>query len=192
MFVLVIPQDASACEQTHNIYRVDPMKRAVDVAEKLLDVITTVINITTCLLMSILTVVVFGEVLSRYVFKTPFVFTTELTAIIFPWLVFLGAVAVTRKNEHLSINFIKTALPLKVQSVFSYVEKFVMLFFTIFMLKSSCELTEVFSRQTLRTIEISRAWPYYSMVVAFALMTFVIILQIFIMFFDKKKMELNT
>jgi TRAP-type C4-dicarboxylate transport system permease small subunit len=165
------------------------MTKIVAIAERLLDLLTAAINIIACLAMSILTAVVFGEVLSRYIFKTPFIFTTELTALIFPWMVFLGTVAVTRDNEHLSINFIKTALPIRVQSFLSYIEKIVMLFFSLLMLKSSFELTEVFSHQSLRTIEISRAWPYYSMVVAFSLMSFVISLQICIMVFEKKKME---
>lgn len=168
------------------------MKRIVAIAERILDLLTAGINVITRLAMSILTFVVFGEVLSRYVFKAPFVFTTELTAVIFPWMVFLGTVAVTRDNEHLAINFVKTSLPINKQKILTYLEKIVMLFFSVFMLKSSFQLTEVFSQQSLRTIDISRAWPYYSMVVAFSLMSLVIVLQILIMILEEKNMELNS
>ena len=162
------------------------MKPFLELVNLILLWLNRLISMVASILMVFLTVVVFGEVLSRYVFKTPFVFTTELTALLFPWMVFLGAVAVTRDNEHLSINLVKESLPNVAKRFLTYFEKAVMIVFSIFMVKSSLELTEVFANQSLRTIDISRAWPYYSMVVSFSLMALVILLQVIVMAFENK------
>ena len=165
------------------------MEKSVEFAEKLMNLLEWIIVLIASLAMVLLTVVVFGEVLSRYVFKVPFVFTTEITALMFPWMVFLGAVAVQRNNGHLSITFLKEIFPTGIKRFLSYIEKLVMLFFSIYMLMSAQDLTQILAAQNLRTIDISRAWPYYSMVVAFFLMSIVLILQVFVMAFGSNDEE---
>jgi TRAP-type C4-dicarboxylate transport system permease small subunit len=165
------------------------MEKLVELAEKFMKLMEWIIVLIASFAMVLLTIIVFGEVLSRYVFKIPFVFTTEITALLFPWMVFLGAVAVQIDNSHLSITFLKETLPTKIKHFLSYFEKLVMLFFSIYMLISAQNLTQILSAQNLRTIDISRAWPYYSMVIAFLLMSIVLILQVFIMAFGSKDKE---
>src|ERR1051325_11711503 len=46
-------------------------------------------------------VILFAGVVSRYVFRNPFVWSDELASILFLWLAMLGAVVAFRRGEHM-------------------------------------------------------------------------------------------
>ena len=73
-----------------------PMKKSENFWN-VMDYIMKVIDFIASIMMVALTIVVFGEVLSRYVFNFPLVFSNELTLLLFPWVIFL----MYFKNGHL-------------------------------------------------------------------------------------------
>lgn len=149
--------------------------------DKFIVAITFISNI----LMVILALVVFLEVMSRYVFKYPFVFTGELTQLLFPWLVFLGAIAVTKNEDHLSINYFRNRFSKKVQRIILIISKMIMIYFSFFMLISSFELSKAVMTQPLPVMRISKAWLYSSVTVAFIGITILLIYQIILLFLNK-------
>src|ERR1043166_10342321 len=49
-------------------------------------------------------VILFAGVVSRYVFRNPFVWSDELASILFLWLAMLGAVVAFRRSEHMRMS----------------------------------------------------------------------------------------
>ena len=56
-------------------------------------------------------VILFGGVVSRYVFNAPLVWSDELASILFLWLAMLGAVIAFRRDEHMRMTAAVGALP---------------------------------------------------------------------------------
>lgn len=53
-------------------------------------------------------------VITRYILAQPAAWTGEVATILFAWVVFIGAAAVFKKGEHISIDMLLTMLPPKV------------------------------------------------------------------------------
>nr|WP_309100009.1 TRAP transporter small permease [Fredinandcohnia onubensis] len=147
--------------------------------KKILDYfLRTTVGISNILLVA-LTLVVTLEVISRKLFNHSFTFVSAFTGLVFPWLVFLAIIAVTKNNDHIGVSFFFDKLTGNTKKFVMIFNKVVMLAFSLLMLKSSYELTESVVDVLLPIIEISRAWLYVSMVIAFLGSTVVIIIQIF-------------
>lgn len=132
------------------------------------------------LLLVLLTCLVSLEVIGRYFFNTSFIFVTPLTGVIFPWLVFLAIMGVTKNNDHISVNYFRDKLPFKAKKIVVIFNKLVMLFFCVFMLISSYDLSMGVLQIIEPIINISKFWLYASMIVAFAGSSLVILVQLFL------------
>ena len=143
------------------------------------------ITIITSILLVLLTTIVFLEVLFRYVFNRPFAFTSELTGTLFPWIVFLTVIEVTSNEEHIGITYFRDKLPSKLQKFVLIIIKFIMIYFSIFMFKSSIELSKVVVMQKLPVMQISKSWLYASMTVAFAGIVVILFYQAILIIFNK-------
>ncbi|WP_247747369.1 TRAP transporter small permease [Alkalihalobacillus sp. BA299] len=143
------------------------------------------LDLLASVLMVLLTLVVFSEVLSRYVFNFPLVFSNELTQILFPWVIFIAIISVTKNEGHLSINFFRELLPRAAQKWAFIFSKLVMLFFSVYMMFSSYQLAQSVASQVLPLLRISRAWLFYSVVVSFAAITIILLYQLALIFINK-------
>jgi TRAP-type C4-dicarboxylate transport system permease small subunit len=76
----------------------------VRLAEKALDTLTVV-------LFSVMFATIIVQIVLRYVFNAPLVWTDEAAAYLFVWIAFLGWSMATRKRIHIGISFIVDKLP---------------------------------------------------------------------------------
>ncbi|MDZ5710882.1 TRAP transporter small permease [Jeotgalibacillus haloalkalitolerans] len=142
-----------------------------------IDRIVDVLDLIASVMMVVLTAVVFGEVLSRYVFDLPLVFSNELTLLLFPWVIFIAAISVTKNEGHLSINFFRNLMPKAVQRwVFAF-SKLVMLFFSVYMSFSAYRMGENTASQVMPVLRISKTWLITSVSVSFAVISLILIYQ---------------
>ncbi len=77
---------------------------AVRLAEKALDTLTVV-------LFSVMFATIIVQIVLRYVFNAPLVWTDEAAAYLFVWVAFLGWAMATRKRVHIGISVISDRLP---------------------------------------------------------------------------------
>jgi TRAP-type C4-dicarboxylate transport system permease small subunit len=63
------------------------------------------------LALSIMVVLVFGNVLMRYLFNSGFAAAEELARLMFVWLIFLGAILALRHHGHLGVAMLQAKLP---------------------------------------------------------------------------------
>lgn len=143
------------------------------------------VDIFASAMLVLLTLVVFGEVLSRYVFNFPLVFSTELTNVFFPWMIFVAAISVTKKEDHLSINYFRELLPKRGQKIAFIFSKLVMLFFSVYMVISSYQIAIAVAKQPLPMLRISKAWLYASMTVSFSAIIIILIYQLVMIIMNK-------
>lgn len=131
-------------------------------------------------LLVLMTCLVSLEVIGRYFFNTSFIFVTPMTGVLFPWLVFLAIMGVTKNNNHISVNYFRDKLPFKAKKIVIIFNKLVMLFFCIFMLLSSYDLSTSVLHVMAPIINVSKFWLYSSMIVAFGGSSIVILVQLFL------------
>src|SRR4051812_35228076 len=62
------------------------------------------VEVPVALLTAVEVLVLFAGVVSRYVFRNPFVWSDELASILFLWLAMLGAVVAFRRSEHMRMS----------------------------------------------------------------------------------------
>lgn len=58
-----------------------------------------------------LTALLIFQVVSRYVFATPYPWSEELSRYFFIWTIFIGAAYIASKNGHIAVTFITESLP---------------------------------------------------------------------------------
>ena len=63
------------------------------------------------LALSLIVLLIFSNVVGRYVFGTSFAGAEELSRLLFVWLVFLGAILALRRRAHLGVELVQARLP---------------------------------------------------------------------------------
>lgn len=73
-------------------------------------------------------VLVFGNVVLRYVFHSGIVAAEELARLFFVWLIFIGATIGLRRQQHLGIDFVQARLPAPLRRACAVVAHALMLY----------------------------------------------------------------
>ena len=82
-------------------------------------VIIHIEEVLCALLFAIMGIIMFVNIISRYLLKYSLAFTEELVVSFFVWLTLLGAAIAFREGSHLGFTFITDRLPVKIQKWFS-------------------------------------------------------------------------
>ena len=78
---------------------------------KILDLYCQAIKFTIALCLAVMVVLVFGNVVLRYVFNSGITVSEELSRWLMVWLTFLGAIVALREHSHLGVDTLVRALP---------------------------------------------------------------------------------
>ena len=95
------------------------------------------------LLMSIMTVLICGQVFTRYVLEVAMSWTEELARYMFVWLVYVGISYGIKKQKHICIDVINNFLSVKHARYFSFIGDILFLVFALLIVSKG---TEVFMR----------------------------------------------
>jgi TRAP-type C4-dicarboxylate transport system permease small subunit len=120
-------------------------------------------------LILVLTIDVFAEVVFRYMLGMPIRFSSELAMIVFPWMVFLSSVMITRNDEHIGIVIFRHAqrgLRRKIVEIVIYLG---MAGFSVAMMIAGWELAMGIRGNILPITGMSKTLLYISVPIAFAL-----------------------
>jgi TRAP-type C4-dicarboxylate transport system permease small subunit len=69
------------------------------------------INLTIALALAVMVVMVFGNVVLRYIFNSGITVSEEVSRWLFVWITFLGAIVAVRERGHLGTDFLLARLP---------------------------------------------------------------------------------
>ena len=121
-------------------------------------------------LMVAITVVVFLQVISRYVFNYPFDWPEELARYLFVWVALLGAALALRRGAHFSIDALVKRLPEGWQRIVPLLIHITLGIFTLGVSLKGFQLALRVSEQLSSGMEVSMTYPYLSVPVSFAIM----------------------
>lgn len=114
----------------------------------------------------------------RYVLSTNLVWISEVPNVFFPWLTMSAIVAAAAKNEHIGINLIVDHLPAMVRnSVIFSTNALAMVAFAI-MAYYGLDIIGIAGDQRLPATKIAMSWAYWSVVVGFAALAAVSLINI--------------
>jgi TRAP-type transport system small permease protein len=78
---------------------------------RLIDLYCGAIKVVIALCLAVMVVLVFGNVVLRYVFNSGIAISEELSRWLLVWLTFLGAIVALRQHAHLGVDMLVRALP---------------------------------------------------------------------------------
>jgi len=128
------------------------------------------LEVVLCGLMGGLVLVVFVQVLFRYVIYQPFAWTEEGARFLFIWLCLLGAAAAAKRGAHFAVDLLPRRLPPRPGRALSVVIRLAEAGFYGLITWAGLVVVQVAQLQTAPTLGISMAIPYAAIVAGGLLM----------------------
>jgi TRAP-type transport system small permease protein len=111
------------------------------VLQKISNVFSRILNWAIALSLASMSLLVFGNVLLRYLFNSGITWSEEMSRFLFVWMVFLGAIAALKDNMHLGVDLIVNALPEKAKKVVFVISNLLVLYVLWLLLEGSWKMT---------------------------------------------------
>jgi TRAP-type C4-dicarboxylate transport system permease small subunit len=91
--------------------------------------------------LGIMFVVLFFQIIMRYLFNTPLIWSEELARYLFVWVAFIGASFGVRDSAHIKLTVIFNYFPRKFQKIFTIVTNIITIIFFLYLIPESISLT---------------------------------------------------
>lgn len=101
------------------------------------------LNLIIALALAAMVVLVFGNVVLRYVFNSGIAVSEELSRWLFVWITFLGAVSAIKENAHLGTDMLVSRLPVAGKKVCMVLGQVLMLYITWLFFQGSWQQTVI-------------------------------------------------
>jgi TRAP-type C4-dicarboxylate transport system permease small subunit len=142
--------------------------------EKLLDLLKSIykkpVEFLCGSLMVTITLVVFLQVISRYVFHHPFDWPEELARFLFVWVALLGAALALKRGAHFSIDALFKRVSRRWRLSIALFTQSLLVIFVLIVTIKGFELALRIKEQLSSGMEISMTLPYFAVPVSFAMM----------------------
>ena len=141
----------------------------------------------------VMTVLLFFQVVSRYVLHHSFTWTEELATILFVWMTYLGVAGAVTYRKHLKIDAFVSAVPFKVRRVLLIVSDIIFFGFSLYIIFPMMRLVNNFAaRHAVSSImKIPKSLSYVIMPLCFAL-TAIRLIQDIIRLSKEKEEDIGT
>jgi tripartite ATP-independent transporter DctM subunit len=123
-------------------------------------------------------VILFAGVVSRYVFRNPFVWSDELASILFLWLAMLGAVVAFRRSEHMRMSTLVARASPRWRAFFEAFAVAVAVAFLAMILHPAIEYATDEAAVVTPAMEIPNIWRAAALPVGCALMLIFAVLRL--------------
>ena len=139
------------------------MVEALNRISDFLEILSLRISQLCCTLML---VIIFALVISRYIFKYSFPWAEELTRYLMVWMALLTAGVILRKDQHIKVDIFSHKIPPQFFFVIKTALNILTVIFVIVLFKEG--LSTAFSMRQVSTssLYISMFWPYFSIPVS--------------------------
>jgi len=139
-------------------------------------------------------VLIFLQVIMRYVFSNSLSWSEELARYMFLWLIWVGASYATKTKSHIAIDAVKSRLPKIPQQILTVLVFVIWLGFALFLCIEGFELTEkIFGMgQKSTALQLPMGFAYASVPVGSGLMVIRLIQNGYLALRDRKKKEVDA
>jgi TRAP-type C4-dicarboxylate transport system permease small subunit len=131
-------------------------------------------------LVIIMTLVTLDQVVSRYVFDAPLIWSEEAARYLFIWVALIGAAAAVRRGSHYGLEVVFQRLPAGAQATFSIVIWLVMAAFAVVLTLKGVTETVQASRQFSSSLPMRMHWAYAAVPVGAGLMVWHLIARLIV------------
>jgi len=128
--------------------------------------------------LGLMVILVFAQVVSRYVFKFPVAWAQELTTYLMIWMIFIGCSMGLRQGEVASLSFLVDRFPEKIAVWFTSTADFLLIIFLAVCIIFNGDIIKFAMRQTSPVLEIPMGWISLSLTVSAVLMIFYSLIHI--------------
>ena len=120
----------------------------------------------------ILILVVFGQVIARYVFNNSFSWSEELARYLQVWIILLGSSICCRKGTHIAIDFAIQKLPYICKKIIKLITFLFMMFYLVILTLNGFKIVSVIYAQFSPAIHIPMRLVYLAVPIGCGLMFF--------------------
>ncbi|MDO4547250.1 MAG: TRAP transporter small permease [Clostridia bacterium] len=138
-----------------------------------------------------MTILIFIQVVFRYVFTNPLAWSEEIAKYLFIWMTFIGGYVGARQNKHIGVEALQKALPGVLGKGVKSLAYLITAAFFIIVLYNTCAYWPRLAMQTSPALEIPITFVYLSMIIGSLFMALWYIL-LALKVFQKKKEEVKA
>lgn len=149
---------------------------------KLLHWIEQFIKIIIALCIAGMTILIFTNVILRYVFHTGITWAEEMSRFMFIWMVFLGSILVLKEGTHIGMDILVRKVPENISKLLLFIGNCIILVIAFIVLNGSWEMTLDSISSKAPATGISLAFMYFVgiiMSVGMIVIAFVNLIKIF-------------
>ncbi|HEX2531783.1 MAG TPA: TRAP transporter small permease [Burkholderiaceae bacterium] len=128
--------------------------------ERLLRGISRILEVTIVACLAVMSLLVFGNVVLRYLFNSGIAWSEELSRLVFVWLIFLGAILASREHAHIGFDTLVRRLPDFWKKLCIAVTGVAMLVFCGFFIVGGWQQTVINLDNQYPVLGVSYAWLY--------------------------------
>ncbi|MBI9104727.1 MAG: TRAP transporter small permease [Spirochaetales bacterium] len=165
------------------------MNRTVQKVDR---IVNRIVDFVLMVLFIMIFLMVFNQVVLRYIFNTSIMGTAEVFTMLFTYCSALGAASMLRHREHIKIAVFLDKLPLKVKKVVVTINYILIGIFCFFVFKESLPWLNSIKTFRSQVTGISRAVESITIPIAFGLMVFYCIYNIFIIYLNPEELHLES
>jgi len=137
---------------------------------KINDLLAWVCGLLVMIMVPVMTIDIFVQVVMRYVFSSPFMWSEEVARYLLVWISCLGSAYAVRKGMHISIAFVKKMFPGYVRVLMTITSHvIVMVFFVLCIYHGWIDSIEEWTQRSA-AMQIPMTFPKMAIPVGFGLM----------------------
>lgn len=144
--------------------------------------LSTVTKWVVVTMLLVMIAVLFAQIVCRYFFEAPLVWSEELAMILMLWVTYLGAALLLESREHISIDYLVELMPIGLQHIVGILAAMLMLIFNLALTYGAYLVVQATSASILPGLKISGAWHYGGTLVGGTLLILVSLDQLFLSF----------
>lgn len=138
--------------------------------EKVWNGIMKVVEVLVVISLCLIGIVLFAQVIARYVFGSPMLWPEEATVSLMIWITFLGLSYGVEHRLHVRMNSFVVKLPMRVQQVLAVLMDVIMLVATIYLVPTAAAYFTSRSTVISPSLGISYGFVYFCIPVGFILL----------------------
>lgn len=127
---------------------------------------------TACVVLVAIVLIGTAQIFFRFVLKSSLIWSEELMRYLFVWLAFITASIAVREHKHISVDFVTTYMPAKVNLVFYFISRIAMLAYFYFMIPAGIQLCIKTAHAKSTILPITWNFVYAALPVGMILMLF--------------------
>ncbi|RAK14106.1 TRAP-type C4-dicarboxylate transport system permease small subunit [Anoxybacillus vitaminiphilus] len=128
--------------------------------KKLNKLANDILNVLMVLTLAMMCILVFGNVVLRYIFNSGITWSEEMSRFLFIWMIFLGAIGALKDNDHLGVDTLLKKLPLSAKRVVFILSNLIVLYVLWIVLDGSWKITTINMNSTAPATGLPIAYVY--------------------------------